>query len=174
MSKNKLKITENYSYEEKRNLIDYEEKQCLDSRADKQFVWLSLSSPKTSSVLSSKRCLYFQLSIVCVLFLFCLCFVSLIFGELSDDSKQSINRLIDRFTDSTGADDNANQTDIFDKSLLKTKLRHGSVRVITHCGTLFGGKENEAFVFKVSELMSEKHNKKLFTPFLFTYNVEND
>ena len=149
MSKNKIKIIENYAYEEKEHLIEIEEKQCLDSRANTKFVWLSLSPPKTS-ILSSKHCLYFQLSVVCVLLLFCLCFVLLIFGELSHNSQQSINRLIDRFTDTASSDD-TNQTDIFDTTILKTKLRHGSIRVITHCGTLFGGKEYEAFVFKVSQ-----------------------
>ena len=150
MSKNKIKLIENYTYEEKEHLIEIKEKQCLDSRADTKFVWLSLSPSKTSSILSSKHCLYFQLSIVCVLLLFCLCFVLLIFGELSANSQQSINRLINKFTDSASSDD-TNQTEIFDTTILKTKLRHGSVRVITHCGTLVGGKEYEAFAFKVSQ-----------------------
>lgn len=148
-----MKITENYSYEECDHLIENEAK-CVDKNEDKQYVWLSLSPTKSPSIFSSRLCLCFQLSIVCVLLLFCLCFISLILGQMSNESKRSINRLIDRFAET----DAINQTDIFDNTFLKTKLRHGSVRVITHCGTLFGGKEYDAFVFKVSQQFITDYN----------------
>ncbi|XP_054152452.1 para-nitrobenzyl esterase-like [Oppia nitens] len=144
-TKDKTKIIENYIYEDEERLLD-NDKHCDYRSADKQFVWLSLTSSRNSSKLWPKRCLCYQIFIVCVLFIFTMCSLFILLTKLSEESQHSINRFIERFPYLSR--DDSNETDSFDKSFINTKLRHGSVRVITHCGTLIGGKENDAFVFK--------------------------
>ncbi|CAG2110209.1 unnamed protein product [Medioppia subpectinata] len=132
--------------DEEELLIERNDEKLGFQESDKQLLWLSLSSPKSASILSRKRWICLQLSIVCVLFFFSLFCVLLILAKLSAESQQSINRLVDRFSFLTT--DDTNETDIIDTIFSKTRLRHGSVRVITHCGTLIGGKESDAYAFK--------------------------
>jgi hypothetical protein len=135
MAKSNNKLI-SYDYEDNSHLIGNEEKDENESKL-------------LSSLLSrtySKNCFCIQLSIVCVLFSL---LILLTIVKLTTNSSQSFNTLIDKFRANDNKD-NSNETDISDNIFKNTKLRHGSIRVTTHCGTLFGGKEQEAFVFKVS------------------------
>jgi hypothetical protein len=135
MAKSNNKLI-SYDYEDNSHLIENEEKDENESKL-------------LSSLLSrtcSKSCFCIQLSIVCVLFSL---LILLTIVKLTTNSSQSFDTLIDRFSANDNKD-NSNETDISDNIFKNTKLRHGSIRIITHCGTLFGGKEQEAFVFKVS------------------------
>jgi hypothetical protein len=134
MAKSNNKLISN-DYEDNSHLIENEEKDENES--------------KLSSLLSrtcSKNSFCIQLSIVCVLFSL---LILLTIVKLTTNSSQSFNTLIDRLSANDNKD-NSNETDFSDNIFKNTKLRHGSIRVITHCGTLFGGKEQEAYVFKVS------------------------
>jgi len=144
-SSNKL-ISYAYEDRDRSHLIEHEEKEEKKVEENENKSFISRTCPL---VLLLKHSLCIQLSIVCVLFSL---FVLFSIVKLTTNSSKSINHLIDNFN----SVDDSNETDISDEIFRKTKLRHGSVRVITHCGTLFGGKEQEAFVFKVRQTFSYK------------------